>query len=69
VHKHIIALFPLGMGGSPAWPLAAKLGALSLTWLAPMVVYTRSPWASQSLESARDGSFAMEILRRTFPND
>lgn len=65
----MVAMIPLGLTGFSAWPLAAKLVALSLTWLAPMIVFVRSLWLAQSLESGRDYSYVAETLRRTFPND
>lgn len=64
----MIAMMLLG-GSIQALPLAAKLAALSLAWLAPMLVFVRGLWLAQSLESARDYSSVAETLSRTFPND
>lgn len=55
-------------GSIQALPLAAKLAAVSLVWLAPLIVYVRGMWLVQKLESPRGVSIE-EYLRRTFSND
>lgn len=48
------------------WPLAAKLSALTIAWLTPMILYVRGIILSARLESDENRSSVQGALYRTF---
>ncbi|OGS40785.1 MAG: hypothetical protein A2506_09465 [Elusimicrobia bacterium RIFOXYD12_FULL_66_9] len=52
-----------------AWPLAAKLAALALGWLAPMTIYVRGLLRAMRLETPQLRWKIGLMLGRTFPRD
>ncbi len=65
----LVALILRESWGLLAWPLAAKLAAFLLLWLAPSFVMVRSLWLLTKLEIEGAHAYVAEWLRKTFRSE